>query len=139
MKNYDEKYGNFFKNFGPALLKVIIIGGFFILIFVIILFSLGKKHNKIDETYNTAICGIIEKKFTYQGSAWIKVNDYPKRYVLKYAYNYDFKPNFLSDFLQIGDSIYKPIHTDSLFIYRNDKEYFFILGNLTLNKNKLSQ
>ncbi len=137
MKNYDKEYESFFKNFGPSLLKVIIIGGVVIILLAVLLFSFGRKHNKIDETYNTHIRGVIEKKFIYQGSSWVRVKNYPKRYVLKYAYNYDLDPNHLSEFLHVGDSIYKPIHTDSLFIYRNDKEYIFILGNLTLNKNKL--
>mgnify|MGYP006298967551 CR=1 FL=1 len=134
MKNYDKEYGIFFKDFGPSLLKVVIIGGTVILLLAVLLFSFSRRYNKIDETHNTNISGVITNKFVYQGSSWIKVKNYPKRYVLKYAINYDLEPDHLSEFLQVGDSIYKPIHTDTLFIYKNGKKYLFILGNLTFNK-----
>ncbi|WP_291857374.1 hypothetical protein [Marinilabilia sp.] len=42
--------------------------------------------------------------------------------------NYNYKPSFISDFISRGDSILKPANSDSIFVFKDDKKYFFILG-----------
>lgn len=42
--------------------------------------------------------------------------------------NYKYGGVEMMFFLQVGDSIFKPAHTDSIFIYRGNKEYYFRLG-----------
>lgn len=42
--------------------------------------------------------------------------------------NYEYGNGELMFFLQVGDSIYKPVNTDSIFIYRENKTYYFRLG-----------
>ncbi|GAB6013083.1 hypothetical protein [Viscerimonas tarda] len=49
--------------------------------------------------------------------------------------NYLYEPFGLSYFLQVNDSIYKPTHTDSVYVYRDGKEYYFILGKI-INKRE---
>ena len=49
--------------------------------------------------------------------------------------NYELSPVELMNFLHLGDSIYKPLNSDSLFIYRTNEKYLFVLGCLTLNKS----
>ena len=44
------------------------------------------------------------------------------------TYNYNYEPNFISDFIKKGDFILKPANSDSIFIFRNDKKYFFVIG-----------
>lgn len=42
--------------------------------------------------------------------------------------NYDYGKKEVMNFLEVGDSIHKPIDSDSLLIFRGAKEYYFILG-----------
>lgn len=48
--------------------------------------------------------------------------------------NKRYSPADLDEFLQKGDSIYKPAGSDSIYIYRYSKEYYFILGKLINEK-----
>jgi hypothetical protein len=57
-----------------------------------------------------------------------------KKFALWTARNYLYTPNTLVKFLQINDSVYKPIKTDSLYVYRDGKEYYFILGKIINRK-----
>jgi transposase len=49
---------------------------------------------------------------------------------LNYLYGVDFD---LIKFIAVGDSIFKPSNTDSIFIYRNTRKYYFVLGK-TINQ-----
>jgi hypothetical protein len=42
--------------------------------------------------------------------------------------NYNYKPSFISDFISRGDSILKPANSDSIFVFKDDEKFFFILG-----------
>lgn len=44
-----------------------------------------------------------------------------------WADNLSIKPKHLCQFLVTGDSIFKPAHSDNLFIYKKNKENHFIL------------
>jgi hypothetical protein len=51
--------------------------------------------------------------------------DNQKGYSLGWADNEMYVPSKISEFLQIGDSIYKASGTDSVLIYRNEGVYYF--------------
>lgn len=53
--------------------------------------------------------------------------DKRQRVILPWAENYNYAPKHLFKFLQENDSIYKPRNTDTLYIYRNKEEFYFIL------------
>lgn len=45
------------------------------------------------------------------------------------------KPFNISDLIEINDSIYKPADNDSVYIYRNNKTYYFLVeGNISTKK-----
>lgn len=44
--------------------------------------------------------------------------------------NYLYENNDLMDFLHIGDSINKSLKNDTIFVYRNNREYYFILARI---------
>lgn len=48
------------------------------------------------------------------------------RFGVSTSYHYNYKPYDLLDFIEVGDSINKPANNDTLFIYRDNKEYFFV-------------
>jgi hypothetical protein len=47
---------------------------------------------------------------------------------LEWADNMVLKPKHLSLFIKEGDSIRKPANSDSIFVYKSDKMFHFILG-----------
>lgn len=49
------------------------------------------------------------------------------------TYNWDYRVVSFDYFIKENDSIYKPINSDSIYVYRNGKEYYFIYGKI-LNK-----
>lgn len=68
---------------------------------------------------------IIKKHYTH-GRTFVEFQNGTK-HSIPWAYNYDYKAYFIADFLLSGDSILKPANSDTLFIYREHKEYYFIL------------
>ena len=42
--------------------------------------------------------------------------------------NKQYNPSDIELFLQLNDSIYKPAYSDSIYIYRDGKTYYFISG-----------
>lgn len=42
--------------------------------------------------------------------------------------NKEYTPSNIETFLQLNDSIYKPAFSDSIYIHRDGKRYFFISG-----------
>ena len=79
----------------------------------------------IQDTVNGVIHSIKYRKggvyITLDNS--VKVHFYPSR-------NYLYKNYFLDEFLHKGDSIIKQSANDTLFIYRNGQEYYFVLGEI---------
>lgn len=49
------------------------------------------------------------------------------------AHNYLYEEPDMVRFIKENDSIYKPANSDSVYVYRNGTEYYFVLGKL-LNK-----
>ena len=47
--------------------------------------------------------------------------------------NYEYGGGEMASFMHVGDSIYKPANTDSIYIYRGNKTYYFRLG-MDINK-----
>lgn len=85
-----------------------------------------------------SLSGVVTKKdfsnSTYsRGTYLIDLTDGTKFALYGATRNYLYENNDLMDFLHIGDSIYKSPHNDSIFVYRNDREYYFILARI-INK-----
>ena len=137
MKNFDKKIKDQWIH-KPRIRKVFISGilsGIALLILFFVLNTLiSNSLNKETDTFTKELCGKIISRNNYKGDTWIKLYKDSASFVLINSYNYSLKQPQLYKFLRIGDSIYKPSTSDSLFIYRENKQYLFILGNLTLNK-----
>lgn len=59
--------------------------------------------------------------------------------MLPWAENWTLCPKHLVQFMQEGDSIYKPGYSDSLFIYRYGKKNVFCLKHRIMYKNRINQ
>lgn len=69
-----------------------------------------------------------------KGSYLIDLENGTKFSLFGASRNYLYKPEpNLNRFLEIGDSIFVSTNNDSVFVYRNNKKYYFILGKI-INK-----
>ncbi len=103
-------------------------------------FSYLKLHKRNEEMEETKAISLSDMKSEFKGS--VKFNKIKKAAHLYYlkdgriilipsgAYNNNYFFSNLLDFLQMNDSIYKPSGNDSLYIYRNNEVYYFILGKV---------
>ena len=74
-----------------------------------------------------------EKGFKNKGTVYIDLYD-GTNFSLPYDLrNYEYSPDNLYDFVQKEDSIYKRINSDTIWICRDNKEYYFVLNKI-INK-----
>ncbi|WP_353123853.1 hypothetical protein [Dysgonomonas capnocytophagoides] len=98
-----------------------------------------KEEYPLLETVNARnIAGVVLSKKQsmnqyYRGGYLIELINAEKFTLSGVTINYLYKPYDICDFLQINDSINKPVQNDSLYVYRQGKEYYFVLGEV-LNK-----
>nr|WP_321453163.1 hypothetical protein [uncultured Carboxylicivirga sp.] len=83
-----------------------------------------EEHSEV--TYQTELKGEIKVAKT-NGAVLIEFSN-GNKFRLNYSDNYNYTPSSMSQFIRIGDHVYKPINSDSIFIFRNSKKYFFLLG-----------
>lgn len=69
----------------------------------------------------------------YTGRTLLYFSNGQKAAITDNTFNYTISKVNLMSFVQVGDSIYKPANTDSIFIYRGNKIYYFRLGKI-INK-----
>jgi hypothetical protein len=69
----------------------------------------------------------------YVGRTLLYFSNGQKAAITDNTFNYAVSTVNLMSFVQAGDSIYKPVNTDSIFIYRGSKTYYFRLG-MSINK-----
>jgi len=88
-------------------------------------------------SYEQHVYEKVVRVVPYQSIARIELED-GTHCTLSNARNYLYKPMDLNYFLTIGDLIEKKANSDTLYIHRGSKEYFFVLGkfiNKELNLN----
>lgn len=71
----------------------------------------------------------ISHHFTDHGFTYIELTN-SKKIALQPSRNGIYKNNFIGDFIQVGDYLKKQPHSDTLFIERDQKQYYFILGKI---------
>lgn len=66
----------------------------------------------------------------YSGTSLYYLSNEEKFRLSGLTINYDYNKlnNDLMNMLSVGDSIYKPANSDSIYVYRKDKKFYFILG-----------
>lgn len=109
-----------------------------ILILVYIIYSyesIDMKYSKEGEiiTFETNVTGIIKgKKINWgmrnKGAIYLNLKDETKYSIYAISQNNLYSDENLIDFLQPNDSISKKANSDTLYIYRDNQEYYFVLG-----------
>lgn len=69
-----------------------------------------------------------------KGALYLELNDKFKFRLITTTMNFSYNPRDIGDFLQVSDSIYKRAENDTIFIYRKNCEYYFVLHKI-INKN----
>ncbi|WP_422360212.1 hypothetical protein [Reichenbachiella sp.] len=77
---------------------------------------------------------LVDSVFSHMGFILISLANNQK-ICLPYTRNFQFKAEFLGDFLNVGDVISKKRNSDTLFIIRNDERFVFVVGK-TINKEE---
>jgi hypothetical protein len=72
------------------------------------------------------ISGIVDEKFTNRGMTYIKLEN-GEKFSNYLSYNYNYEPSYFGKFIEFGDSIRKQKGTDTLYIYRDNRRYFFLI------------
>ncbi len=116
-------------------LQTIIFGVILPIVTLIIMLTVESNHiNSLKEEYVNVIKkdevnGIIGSIKTRKGGCYITLNKdvkihlYPSR-------NYLYEISFLDKFLHVGDRLCKEKGNDTLFVYRNEAQYYFVLGEI---------
>lgn len=73
------------------------------------------------------VTGVIDSVYPDRGVSFIKFTDSTK-ICFDYGENKMYTKNWLCEFLQKGDSIVKYEKRDTLFVFRQDKKFYFIIG-----------
>lgn len=111
------------------ILKIVIA---IVLVFVLAVWLLFKFQRSyfgdyLDTDFEMSYNGEVADIKKNRGYLYVELNNGDK-YNIKWASNSCYSPKRLWGFLEIGDLLNKPQNTDSIFIYRENAEYFFILG-----------
>lgn len=61
-----------------------------------------------------------------------------QKFSIPLTYNFNYDPSLISDFIKKGDFILKPSNSDSIFVFRKNTKYFFLLGERN-KKNEFSE
>ena len=69
--------------------------------------------------------GEVKMSFEYKSTTQVRLTN-GERYALPWAENYNYEKNYLYKFLMPKDTIYKKKYSDTLFIKRNGREFYFI-------------
>ncbi|WP_088655691.1 hypothetical protein [Geofilum rhodophaeum] len=101
--------------------------GFIIMVIIGIVLHNSKMSNHIDIRNLNSLNGVVVKVKADRSSAFGELQD-GRRVFFFDSDNYNYKPYSLCKFLNIGDSIIKHNQSDTLYIYRDEKEYYFVLG-----------
>ncbi len=81
---------------------------------------------------NEHIYSKVLRVYQDKGVTFVTLSDSLK-ICLPYSENYRYKSRYLSFFIEIGDLLEKKPNNDTLIIYRESDQYFFVLGKF-INK-----
>jgi hypothetical protein len=131
MKDYDREFVRTMKIFRKYWYYYLF-GIIIVVIFFIVGGKLMDKHwQKIYQEYpsvnrNQALNDCIIDVFSSRGFSYVLTKDSAK-YSLSANENPDYEDYYLMDFLHEGDSLVKRRNSDTLYIYRDNEKYHFIL------------
>lgn len=94
--------------------------------FIFTKFTNGWKSNYSRLNSNSHVNGIVEKVMLQNGTVFTTLKN-SQKFCLSASRNYQYHPIYLDEFLTMGDSVSKLISSDTLFIFKNQTKYYFII------------
>jgi|SRR5690554_2500101 len=101
--------------------------GFILMVIIGVILHNRRMHDHVDVREIGQLRGVLVKIKAERSSAFGKLKDDRKVFIFD-SDNYNYAPYALNKFLEVGDSIVKNQQSDTLYIYRNQDMYYFILG-----------
>lgn len=101
---------------------------FVVITILLIVFSDYKLNNSVRLRYSDHLNGVIVRVNADRGSAFGRLKD-GRRVFFTSSENFDYEKYNLGEFLRVGDSIEKIPDSDTLYIYRKGKKYYFRLAS----------
>lgn len=92
--------------------------------------------NPITVNYDTYLKGVIKNHIHNRGQTFIIFDDNDTCWNVDASYNYDYEPPYIGNFLKNNDLIVKNNCSDTITIYREKSEYYFLIGDALLNSKK---
>ena len=105
----------------------------FIVVFVIIIHNYDEKNDPINNGYelvnvNTKISGKVLSSSKIVRGDFLKITTKNQKLLFKHSVNYLCSSDVqLSEFISVGDSIFKNKNNDSLFIYKSEISCLFLI------------
>ncbi|WP_165044989.1 hypothetical protein [Dysgonomonas sp. ZJ709] len=129
--------------------KYLMVLAYFILFTLIILFIWYNKKDAIEreenytlirEYINLPIEGIVSKKEASigmfdRGSCYVDLSSGIKLNLFGGPWNFLYDEPSMESLLEVGDSISKKANTDTIYVYKSDRKFYFVLGKL-INEDK---
>lgn len=101
--------------------------GFIIMVVIGIYLQKKQWGNYPMVTYQSEINGEISKKRVNRGGTMAEFKN-GQKFSFPSSDNLNYNQYFIGKFINRGDSLVKLAFSDSIFIYRNNSKYFFLLG-----------
>jgi hypothetical protein len=118
------------KAYNLSLIVFLIFGG--TIMFVVSTKNDHKEKNALRNEYPIMlradnVSGKVSSAYCFKGVTMLTLNN-DEKFAIYNSRNYNYKSFALCSFLISGDSINKPSGSDTLFIYNENKEFYFVLG-----------
>ena len=129
MKKYDIKK----KKKSYSLISIFTVSGFLAMFFwLMYLYISVYKYAKTTE-YTTKLNGTITAINQTKGTTFVLLKNENQYWSIDASYNYDYQYPFIADFLEKNDILKKNKCSDTLFVTRKNKKYFFLIGDVLYN------
>lgn len=129
--------------------KYLMVLAYFILFTLIILFIWCNKKDAIEREKNYPLLteykdlpieGIVSKKEAAigmfdRGSCYIDLSTEIKLNLFSATWNYSYKEPSFKRFIKVGDHLSKKANSDTIYVYRENSEYYFVLDKY-VNEDK---
>ena len=114
--------------------------------FIVFIIIKGRKEDKIEDRkkmelwaqyphlkFTDTLYGVIKKFEADRGALRIDLLD-KRKVCLQHSRNYEYDKYCINDFVRNGDTLVKNKNSDTIFIHRENKKYYFILGEFIVLK-----
>lgn len=90
-------------------------------------YSIVRKGDHRPISMNSEINGTFDNYFMDRAFLYLQLEDEPIKWQVRDAYNPDYGLKHLSNILEKGALVYKKAESDTLYVQKDDREFYFVL------------